>query len=57
MVEQIVEYFAGKALRKDLALADLDAPNGGFAPGVVWARFRQGLWSMLEGTHGRVAKL
>jgi hypothetical protein len=35
MVEQIVRYLSGKALGKDLALTDLDAPRGGTAPDVI----------------------
>jgi hypothetical protein len=35
MVEQIVRYLSGKALGKDLALTDLDAPRGGSTPNVI----------------------
>jgi hypothetical protein len=38
MVEQIVKYLSGKTMGKDLALTDIDPPNGGPAPSVVWAR-------------------
>jgi len=38
-----VRYLSGKALGKDLALTELDAPRGGSAPNVVWVGVPRGL--------------